>query len=85
MEEVKLIEWKVNDEVEAYTTTKIGGISKGIHASLNLSYSVGDEYENVLENRKILANYLHTDLDHMIALNQTHSTNIIEIKKEDLN
>ena len=83
MHEIKLIPWNVSDKVEAYSVTRLGGYSTGIHKSLNLSFSQGEDYEIVLKNRELLASTLHTDLDHMIALNQTHSTNIVEIKKED--
>lgn len=76
---MKLIQWKPCDEIEAYTVTKLGGISQGSLASLNISYNVGDNYENVLENRKRLAHHLNTDLDHMIASNQTHSTNFAKV------
>ncbi len=80
---MKLIEWQVADEVEAYTVTRLGGYSQGEHASMNLSFSVNDDPEIVMKNREALASYLHTDLNHMIALSQTHSTNIKEIKRED--
>lgn len=80
---MKLIPWIIDDHMEAYTTTRIGGFSKDEHSSLNLSYSVNDDYDTVLKNRQELAKYLNTDINHMIALSQTHSTNIIQIKKED--
>ena len=62
---MKLIKWNLHEDVEAYTTTrKLGDIS------LN-----NPNYLKVLENRQELASLLNTDLEHMVAPRQTHSTN----------
>ena len=75
---MKLIPWNCFNEIEAYTTTKIG------HTDLPFNMSFNDEnHDQVLENRKALAKYLHTDLDHMVATRQTHSTNFIEVSLKD--
>lgn len=75
---MKLIEWKVNDKIEAYTTCKSDD-----DKLFNLSYHQYAIYEDVLNNRKKLAKALHTDLDHMVATFQQHTTNFIEVNKED--
>lgn len=63
---MKLIKWNLHEDVEAYTTTrKLGDIS------LN-----NPNYLKVLENRQELASLLNTDLEHMVAPRQTHSTNL---------
>jgi hypothetical protein len=71
---MNLIPWNCFDEIEAYTTPKYYK-----NKSFNMSYN--ENKEEVLENRKILAKYLNTDLKHMIATHQTHSTNFIEVNK----
>lgn len=80
---MKLIPWSPFDEIEAYTTTRLDGYSNGDCASLNISFNVGDDLENVLKNRQALAEYLHTDLEHMVATRQTHSTNLLKVTKKD--
>lgn len=75
---MKLISWNCFNEIEAYTTTKIG------HNDLPFNMSFNDDnYEQVIENRKELAAYLNTDLDHMVATQQKHSTNFIEVSLKD--
>lgn len=80
---MKLIEWKIDPRIEAYTTTRLDGVSQGTLDSLNLSFNVNDLKENVLTNRLKLASYLHTDLNHMVASRQKHTTNFIKVSKED--
>ena len=66
---MKLIKWNLHEDVEAYTTTrKLGDIS------LN-----NPNYLKVLENRQELASLLNTDLEHMVAPRQTHSTNLKQV------
>ena len=80
---MKLIPWSPFDHIEAYSVSRIGGLSTGDYKGLNLSFNVGDDQEIVLKNRQLLADYLHTDLSHMIATRQTHSTNLLKVTKED--
>ena len=75
---MKLIEWKIDDKIEAYTTCKYHD-----NQIFNLSYHDLTQYDNVLNNRKILAEKLNTDLNHMVATFQQHTTNFIEVKLED--
>ena len=49
--------WPAGDRIIAFTTTRLGGVSKGNFASLNLSFDVGDDPTDVEQNRKkILCN-----------------------------
>lgn len=75
---MKLISWNCFNEIEAYTTTKIG-INNN---SFNMSYN-DDNHQQVLMNRKTLAKYLNTDLDHMVATRQKHTTNFLEVSSKD--
>lgn len=44
-------DWPVPDSVVAGTTTRVGGVSTGVFASLNLGAHVGDDPAAVAENR----------------------------------
>ena len=75
---MKLIEWKLNDEIEAYTTCKDddGKI-------FDLSFNGSLDNKIVLKNRIKLANYLNTDLEHMIATYQKHTSNFLKVSAAD--
>lgn len=64
-------------------TTRLGGVSEGIYASLNLSFTRGDEREAVLENYKRLAQALSVKEDSFCFSNQTHTTNVKRVGKRD--
>jgi len=65
-----------NSRVIAGFSNRFGGVSKGIYASLNLAFHVGDERENVSKNREILAQILGVKAQNLIFLNQIHSSEI---------
>lgn len=75
---MKLIPWNCFGEIEAYTTTKIGPENN----SFNMSYN-DDNHDLVLNNRIALATFLNTDLNHMVATIQKHTTNFIEVNIND--
>lgn len=71
---MNLISWNIFDnEIAAYTVTKTFG---------DMSFNNKDT-ALILENRKRLARYLDTDLNHMVAPRQTHSTNFQEVSLKD--
>lgn len=49
-----LPEWPAPPRVRACSTTRLGGVSEGPYASLNLATHVGDDAARVLENRRRL-------------------------------
>ena len=57
-------------------STRKGGVSQGIYASMNLSFTRGDEEDRVQENFRRMAAALGTDVNHMVCTFQTHTTNI---------
>ncbi len=57
-------------------STRIGGVSKGHLGSMNLSYSRGDERENVDENFRRIATVLDCTVDDFVLSHQTHTTNV---------
>lgn len=73
-------------QIHAGTTTREGGASVEPYAGLNLATHVGDELSAVLTNREIVKADLNLP-SPAFWLNQTHSTNVIELPHEydDLN
>lgn len=64
-------------------STRIGGVSKGIYESMNLSYSRGDEKEAVDENFRRIAEIFDTTPDNIVCSKQTHTVNVRIVSKED--
>ena len=64
-------------------TTRMGGVSEGIYSSLNLSFTRGDDRENVLENYMIISQHIGIDISHFVASDQTHTTNIRIVDEND--
>lgn len=69
--------------VEHLFSTRVGGVSEGIYASMNLSYTRGDEKEKVDENFKRIGQLLGRDVSEFVLSKQTHTKNIRLVTKED--
>lgn len=64
-------------------STRLGGVSKGVFSSMNLSYTRGDEKEAVDENFGRIAKALGCRLDDFVCSDQTHTTNIRAVHESD--
>ena len=64
-------------------TTRLGGVSTGSQASLNLAVGRGDTPENVERNLTILAQALGFATDHLVMTHQTHSDIVRVVTAED--
>ena len=64
-------------------STRIGGVSQGIYASMNLSFQRGDKEDAVSENYRRIADAIGFDLKKTVCSQQTHTTNIRLVKEED--
>ncbi len=64
-------------------STRKGGVSRDIYASMNLSFTRGDEEERVQENFRRMAAALGTEVGHMVCTFQTHTTNIRQVFSSD--
>ncbi len=71
------------DFINCKISTKIGGVSKNIYDSMNLSFSIGDFEENVYENYKIFSSTLGFTYDNIQRGYQTHSTNVSEVDNDN--
>ena len=64
-------------------STRMGGASLGKFATMNFSYSRGDDPDHVLENFTRMAAALGVDRDRMVVSYQTHTTNVRRVTRED--
>lgn len=64
-------------------STRLGGASEGVYASMNFSFTRGDEPEHVRENYRRMAKALGVEAESMVLTYQTHTVNIRRTGKED--
>ena len=64
-------------------STRMGGVSTGDCASLNLGFSRGDEREAVLENYRRIGAALDMEVSRMVLSKQTHTTNVRIVTEAD--
>ena len=68
--------------LDAYVTTRDGGVSEGSYASLNLGLHVGDRDDRVLTNRERLATALGARLDDFVFCQQVHQPAVAIVTNE---
>ncbi len=69
--------------IEHLFTTRSGGVSQGEYATLNFSFTRGDEEAHVLENYRRIGEIFGKDIEQFVATDQTHTTNIRVATKAD--
>ena len=69
--------------IEHLFTTRLGGVSKGDCASLNFSFTRGDDPVAVLENYRRAGEVLGVSVSDFVTTDQTHTTNIRVVTKPD--
>ncbi len=73
----------VAPEVIAFSTTRHGGVSTGMHADFNINVRCGDSQENIEANRKLLCDQLGIDDNHLIIpCHQKHDVVVRQIAPE---
>lgn len=70
-------DWPAPDNIIAFTTTRLGGVSEAPYSSWNLAHHVGDEKAHVDENRQQLQQLLPTG-SRLNWLEQVHGTVIVD-------
>lgn len=81
-EEVALIEQEALNHLPWLKngfSTRIGGVSTGYFGEMNLSFTVGDEEKNVLENFRRMGKALGICVEDMVYSHQTHTTNVMRV------
>lgn len=68
-------DWPAPDNVKTLITTRNGGMSEGVYASLNVGVHVGDDAEHVAQNRARVQQQAGVPVAY---LNQTHSTDVVQ-------
>ncbi len=58
---------------------RIGGLSLGNYASLNCSFSVGDEPDHVAQNLTQIAGHLSVAADSLATVTQVHGCRVIDV------
>jgi len=69
-----VIRWDAPGPYEVVFTTRLGGVSEGPYASLNLGRKTGDEVERVDENRRRACDEIDADAARLALNFQVHST-----------
>jgi len=59
-------------------STRVGGISRRPHGSLNVSFKVEDDPVRVAENRTLLSRALGMDLSRGVSLDQVHGDRVLK-------
>jgi len=68
-------DWPAPANVKALQTTRNGGVSTGVYASLNLGDHVKDHPQHVAANRQLLSGYMPSE---PVWLNQVHGVRVID-------
>ena len=69
------------DVVSHAISTKLGGVSKAPFNSLNLALHVGDNAEDVINNRKRFALSLDLNAEDIVSPNQVHGDKVMRVDK----
>ena len=64
-------------------STREGGISEGIYASLNLGLRRGDDREKVLENYRRFCGAIGADFDGLVLARQVHGDRVMAVTAAD--
>ncbi|MGN0517919.1 MAG: peptidoglycan editing factor PgeF [Acutalibacteraceae bacterium] len=64
-------------------STKLGGVSKGEYATMNLAFGRGDDKENVTQNYRLFSQAAGFDFDTLVSSKQDHHTVIRRVTKKD--
>lgn len=83
---VTYISYRILDDIpwlKNAVSTRLGGVSKDYLASMNLGFKRGDLDENVIRNHEIFANVIGVNPKNIVTGNQTHTTNVKVVTKDD--
>ena len=64
-------------------STRLGGVRQGCYASMNLSFTRGDDEAAVRENYHRIAKSIGVKCENMVLSQQTHTTNVRVVTEKD--
>ena len=64
-------------------STRLGGVSEGQYATMNTSFSGGDDFYKVEENYRRLCDAVGIDINDLVLSKQTHTNNVRIVTKAD--
>ncbi len=70
--------------LQAGLTTRNGGVSIDVYASLNVGLHVNDNSEHVIKNRHLVAMDTNIPLSNWVFADQIHDKRIIQVCKDDI-
>jgi polyphenol oxidase len=82
---VRFLDWPESRDLGAavVVTTRHGGVSDGVHQSLNLGLHVGDDEKRVIINRERAARAFGVDLATMVFAEQTHGADVAVVGRAE--
>ncbi len=84
--EVVYLTYPAFDELRGFChgfSTRLGGVSRGIFSSMNLSFTRGDDDRAVLENYRRIADALGFSIEKAVCSDQTHTANVRRVYEGD--
>lgn len=86
LKNISILQWNLFNSypVKTGVTTREGGVSLPPYQSMNLAKHTGDKSCTVDENRKILAEFLDSDLSAYTHVNQVHGDSILKVTKNNI-
>ncbi len=70
------------NEIKHFVSTRLGGTSRYPYYSMNLGLHVGDDRNNVINNRRLLVSHLNIAFENLTVADQTHSGNVVIISEK---
>ena len=64
-------------------STRLGGVSQGKYATMNFTFTRGDNPDHVMENYRRVAKVLGVERERMVLSYQTHTVNVRRVTEED--
>ncbi|MCI8336702.1 MAG: peptidoglycan editing factor PgeF [Peptococcaceae bacterium] len=65
-------------------STRWGGVSEDIYATMNLGFKTADKPENIRKNYEMICSCIGLNTGNLTLTDQTHTTNVKIIGKEDI-
>ncbi len=64
-------------------STRLGGVSRGVYATMNFGFTRGDDPAHVIENYHRMAHILGVEMNRMVLSHQTHTVNVRRMTEAD--